>query len=65
MIIAKKKIIIIKHFNKDLVKFTEDGRSFKSNKKCWICNKLFVVGDNKARDYDHVRVKYVVSRHWS
>ena len=34
MIIAKKKKKIIKHFNKDLVKFTEDGRSFKSNKKC-------------------------------
>ena len=42
-----------KHFNKDLVMFVEDERSFQSSNKCWICNKLFTHEDKKVRHHDH------------
>ena len=32
-------------------------KSFKSSNKCWICNKLFGLGDNNVRDHDHVTGK--------
>ena len=41
-----------KHFNKKLVK------RFQLSNICWICDKLFVVGDNKVRDHCHVTGKY-------
>ena len=41
-------------FNKNLVILAEDKRRFQSSNKCWIYNKLFVAGDNKVRDHDHV-----------
>ena len=63
IIIAKKKKKIKKHFNKNLVMSVEDERSFKSSSKCCICNKLFVAGDNKVRDHDHVTVEYKDSTH--
>ena len=43
------KKMIKKYFEKNLVMSVEDGRSFKSSNKCWICNKLFTAGDNKLR----------------
>ena len=43
----------------------EDEEKFQSSIKCWICNKLFDVGDNKVRDYDHIIGKYRDSAHWS
>ena len=43
-----------KHFNKNLVMYVEDERSFKESNKCWICNKLFTAGDNKLRHYEPV-----------
>ena len=46
------------NFNKNLVMSVEDEKSFKSSNKCWICNKLFIAGDNKVRDRDHVTGKY-------
>ena len=46
-----------KSFNKNLVMYVEDEKSFKSSNKCKICNKLFAVGDNKVRDHDHVTGK--------
>ena len=41
----------------------EDERSFKSNNKCWICNKMFSARENKARD--HVTGKYAGSPNWN
>ena len=32
--------------------------------KCWICDKLFDLGDNKVRDHCHVTGKYRGSAHW-
>ena len=43
----------------------EDERTFQSSNKCQTCNKLFVAGDNKVRDHDHVIGKYRGSTHWS
>ena len=43
----------------------ENEKWFQSNKKCWICNKLFVDEYNKVRDHDHVIEKYRGSAHWS
>ena len=43
-----------KHFNKNLVMFVEDEKSFKGSNKCWICNKLFTAGQNKVRDHEQV-----------
>ena len=57
--------IIKKHFNKNSVMSGEDEERFQSNDKCWICNKLLGVGDNKVRDNDHITGKYRGSAHWS
>ena len=59
-----KKEAIKKHFNKDLVMYEEDEERFQSSNKCWICSKLFDVGDNKVRDHDHITGKYRGSSHW-
>ena len=59
------KNVIKKHFNKYLVMSAEDEERLQSRNKCWICNKLFDVGDNKVRDHDHVTEKYRGSAHWS
>ena len=32
----------------------EDEERFQSSNKCWICDKLFDVGDNKVWDHCHV-----------
>ena len=32
---------------------------------CWICDKLFDVGDDKVRDHCHITAKYRGAAHWS
>ena len=39
----------------------EDEERFQSSNICWICNKLFVAGDNNVRDHDHIIGKYRAS----
>ena len=46
--------VIKKHFNKNLVMSEKDEQRFQSSNKCWMCDKLFDVGDNKVRDDCHV-----------
>ena len=46
--------VIKKHFNKHLVMYAEDEGGFQSSNKCWICNKLFDVGDSKITDHCHI-----------
>ena len=55
------KQIIKSHFNKNP---EEDEQRFQSSNKCWICNKLFDVGDNKI-DHCHVTGNCRGSAHWS
>ena len=59
----KKKIK--KHFNKNLVTYPEDEEKFQLSNKCWICDKLFDVGDDEVRYYCHVTGKYRDFAHWS
>ena len=44
------KKVIKKHFNKNLVISEKDQQIFQSSNKCWICDKLFDIGDNKVRE---------------
>ena len=44
--------------------YEEDEERFQWSNKCWLCNKLFDVGDNKVRDHDHITGKYRGSSHW-
>ena len=39
--------MIKKHFNKNLIMPAEEEERFQSSNSCWICGKLFDVGDNK------------------
>ena len=65
-----KSMIIVKknkkktRLNKNLLMFAEDEQRCQSSNKCWVCNKLSNVGDNKVRDHDHVTGKYRGSPHW-
>ena len=43
----------------------KDEERFQSSNKCWICLKLFDVGDKKVRDHCHITGKYRGSAHWS
>ena len=45
------KKVIKRHFNKNLIISAEDEERFQLGKNCWICIKLFDVGDDKVRDH--------------
>ena len=42
----------------------EEGKIQLSN-SCWICNKLFDVGDEKVRGHCHITGKYRGAAHFS
>ena len=48
-----------KYCNKSLVMSAEDEELFQLSSKCWICDKLFDVGDDKVTDHCHVTGKYI------
>ena len=43
----------------------EEEERFQLSNSCWICDKLFDVGDDKVRDHFHVTGKYRGAAHWS
>ena len=51
--------------DKNLIMSTKDEERFQSSNKCWICDKLFDVGDDKVIDHCHVAEKYRGTAHWS
>ena len=55
--------MIKKHYNKNLIVSTEE-EGFQLSNFCWICNKLFGVGDEKVRDHCHITGKYRCASHW-
>ena len=61
--ISKK--MMKKHFNKSLIKSAEEEEKFQLSNSCWICDKLFDVGDEKVRDHCHITGKYRGTAHWS
>ena len=62
MIIAKN---YKKHFNKNLVLYESDEQICQLSNKCWICDKLLDVGDNKVIDHCQGTRKYRDSAHRS
>ena len=54
-----------KNFNKNFVMSAGDEEIFQLSDKCWICDRVFGVGDNKVRDHFHITGKYRGSFHWS
>ena len=43
----------------------EEEERFQLSNNCWICDKLFDVGDEKVRDHCHITGKYRGAAHWS
>ena len=60
-----KKKMIKKHFNKHLIMSAVEAERFQLSNSCWICDKLFDVGDDKVRDHCHITGKYRGAAHWS
>ena len=56
--------IVRKYFNKILIMSAEEEERLEMSNICWICNKLFNVGDNKVRDHCHISGKYRGAAHW-
>ena len=56
--------MIKKHFNKNLVISAEEEK-FQLSNSCWICNKLFDVGNENVRDHCHITGKYRGVAHFS
>ena len=54
-----------KHFNKNLSMSTEEEEKFQLANNCWICDKLFDIGDDKVRDHCRGVSKYKGASHWS
>ena len=65
MIIVKKKKKIKEHFNKNFIMSAEEEDRFQLSNCCWICDKLFDVGDDKVKDPCHITGKYRGAAHWS
>ena len=63
IIIVKK--MIEKYCNMNLIMSAEEEKRFQLSNSCWICNKLFDVGDEKVRDHCHITEKYRGAAHWS
>ena len=59
------KKMIKKHFNENLIMSAEEKEKFQLTNSCWICDKLFGVGDDKVRDHCHIAGKYRGASHWS
>ena len=47
-----------KAFWQNLVMSPGDREIFQSSNKCWVCNNLFEVADNKVKDHCHNKNKY-------
>ena len=50
--------MIKQYFNKNLIMSAEEEERFQLSNSCWICDKLFDVGDDKVRDHFHITGKY-------
>ena len=59
------KNVIKNHFNKNLVISMEEEELFQKSNKCWICDKLFELMDEKVRDHCHVTGKFRGAAHFS
>ena len=44
---------------------SEEEERFQLSNSCWICDRLFDVGDDKVRDHCRTTGKYWDAGHWS
>ena len=49
----------------NLIMSAEEEERFQLTNSCWICDKLFDVGDDEVRDHCHIKGKYRGAAHWS
>ena len=42
-----------------------EEEKFQLSNICWICDKLFDVGDDRVRDHCHITGKYRGAANWS
>ena len=59
------KNVVREHFNKNLIMLMKEEEMFQKANKCWICNKLFDLIDEKVRDHCHVSGKFRGAAHFS
>ena len=57
--------VMKKYFNKNVVMSFDEEEIFQLSNKCWICDKLFDVGDEKVRDHCHITGKFRGATHFS
>ena len=57
--------VMKEYFNKNLIMSAEEEEMFQSSNKCWICNKLFDLVDEKVRDHCHISGKFRGAAHFS
>ena len=57
--------MIKKYFNKNLVMSEKHEQILQLSNKCWICDKLFDVKDNKVRDHCYITRKHRGPIRWS
>ena len=57
--------MIKRYFNKNLFMSAEEEERFQLTISCWICDKLFDLGDDKRRYHCHITRKYRDAAHWS
>ena len=59
------KNLMKKHFNKSLIMSEKEEEIFQLSSKCWICDKLFNLVDEKVRDHCHIPGKFRGAAHFS
>ena len=57
--------VMKKCFCRNLIMNSEEEEIFEQSNICWICGKLFEIGDEKVRDHCHISEKYRGAAHWS
>ena len=57
------KIIMKKHFSKNLIITEEEEKQFQLTNICWMCEKI--IKDKKVRDDCHIARKFRGAAHWS
>ena len=57
--------IMKEYFNKNFIISAEGEEILQSSNKCWICNKLFDLVDEKVRGHCHISGKFRRAAHFS
>ena len=59
------KLVMKKHFNKNLIMSEEEEHLFQLSNSYWICEKLIDNDEEKVRDNCHVTENCRGAAHWS